>query len=69
MAHQWGSSKVGHGESQCLRCGITNREAWVLGDKCIEPVTGFDEDHSPVDTRTSGSVKRSHRAEGRNWID
>ena len=29
---------------------------------------GFDEDHR-VDTRTSGSVKRSHRAEGRNFVD
>lgn len=30
---------------------------------------GFNEDHSVGPSRTGGSVKRSHRAEGRNWVD
>lgn len=30
---------------------------------------GFDEDHSVERPGRVGSVKRSHRAEGRNWID
>jgi len=32
--HKWGPSKVGHGEAQCVWCGCTNREAWVLGMIC-----------------------------------
>lgn len=34
MNHEWGPSRVGHGEAQCLHCLCTNREAWVLGDEC-----------------------------------
>lgn len=30
---------------------------------------GFDEDHSVGPSREGGSVKRSHGAEGKNWID
>jgi hypothetical protein len=30
---------------------------------------GYDEDHEVGESRVGGSVKRSHRAEGRNWID
>jgi hypothetical protein len=33
--HVWGPSRVGHGEMQCVRCLMTNREAWVLGEVCI----------------------------------
>lgn len=29
--------------------------------------TGFDEDHAVGESR--GGIKRSHRAEGRNWVD
>jgi hypothetical protein len=29
--HEWGRSRVGHGEAQCVHCHITNREAAVLG--------------------------------------
>jgi hypothetical protein len=32
--HEWGPSRVGHGEAQCVHCLITNREAWVLGPYC-----------------------------------
>jgi hypothetical protein len=32
--HEWGPSRVGHGEAQCIHCLMTNREAWVLGDFC-----------------------------------
>lgn len=30
-AHRWTESSLGHGERMCERCGITNREAAVLG--------------------------------------
>jgi hypothetical protein len=30
-AHDWTKSTLGHGESMCRRCKITNREAAVLG--------------------------------------
>jgi hypothetical protein len=33
--HEWGPSRVGHGEVQCVHCLMTNREAWVLGEYCI----------------------------------
>lgn len=35
----------------------------------VVPNLGFDEDHRVGPSREGGSVKRSHRAEGRNWID
>lgn len=31
-AHTWVPSTYGHGETMCSRCGITNREAAVLGE-------------------------------------
>lgn len=31
MNHNWIKSTLGHGESMCSRCFITNREAAVLG--------------------------------------
>lgn len=31
--HAWGPSRVGHGEAQCTRCRITNREAIALGQE------------------------------------
>lgn len=30
--HEWKASRVGHGEQQCAKCFITNREAAVLGE-------------------------------------
>lgn len=30
--HDWVKSTLGHGEMMCLACGITNREAAVLGE-------------------------------------
>ncbi len=33
--HVWGPSRVGHGETQCVHCLCTNREAWILGEFCI----------------------------------
>ena len=32
--HEWGPSRVGHGEAQCVHCLATNREARVLGPYC-----------------------------------
>jgi hypothetical protein len=31
MQHEWVPSTLGHGETMCRRCWITNREAAVLG--------------------------------------
>lgn len=31
MAHNWIKSTLGHGETMCSRCHITNREAAALG--------------------------------------
>lgn len=37
MKHDWGPSRLNHGEAQCRRCLMTNREAMVLGDECLAP--------------------------------
>ncbi len=39
MQHNWIPSTLGHGETMCSRCFITNREAAVLGcsDTCDTP--------------------------------
>jgi hypothetical protein len=49
MTHDWIPSTLGHGETMCRRCFITNREAAALGveDKCLLTKTlrfksGFD---------------------------
>ena len=36
IRHDWIPSRLGHGESMCSKCSITNREAAVLGclNKC-----------------------------------
>lgn len=31
MQHDWVKSTLGHGETMCRRCYVTNREAAVLG--------------------------------------
>lgn len=31
--HAWGPSRVGHGEAQCTRCRMTNREAIALAQE------------------------------------
>lgn len=42
MQHDWIKSTLGHGETMCSRCCITNREAVVLGvaDACDVPAPG-----------------------------
>lgn len=32
IPHDWIKSSLGHGETMCLACGITNREAAALGE-------------------------------------
>lgn len=32
--HRWIPSTLGHGETMCADCFMTNREAWVLGQEC-----------------------------------
>ena len=47
--HQWGPSRVGHGEVQCIWCGCTNREAlFALGMKC---------DRAPVEEMHGSVIK------------
>ena len=38
MKHEWGPSRLNHGEAQCKNCFMTNREAMVLGDECHAPM-------------------------------
>ena len=37
--HEWVPSRLGHGETMCARCFVTNREAAVLGlmERCSRP--------------------------------
>lgn len=36
--HVWKTSELGHGETMCIHCMITNREAAVLGQhECLLP--------------------------------
>lgn len=39
MKHDWTPSKLGHGDTMCRRCFITNREAAALGvmNECDVP--------------------------------
>jgi hypothetical protein len=39
MQHDWVPSTLGHGETMCRRCFVTNREAAVLGiaNECDTP--------------------------------
>ncbi|HVK42695.1 MAG TPA: hypothetical protein VM471_09480 [Phenylobacterium sp.] len=56
--HDWKGSTLGHGEAMCAKCGITNREAAVLGelDVCtkadailnLAPVGGRGEGWRPI---------------------
>lgn len=51
MQHDWTKSTLGHGETMCRRCFITNREAAVLGltDTCDAPPPKPANDHAPMD--------------------
>ncbi len=44
LQHDWIKSTLGHGETMCSRCFITNREAAVLGfaDTCNVPPPGSE---------------------------
>ena len=32
VPHEWITSRLGHGETQCIHCFATNREIAVIGD-------------------------------------
>lgn len=57
MQHDWVKSTLGHGETMCSRCFITNREAAVLGrsNDCDVPppapaaAVNDNVDHDPCD--------------------
>lgn len=53
MQHDWIKSTLGHGETMCARCFVTNREAAVLGisnecDVPPKPMAAANE-NSPAD--------------------
>lgn len=49
--HDWTASTLGHGETMCARCKITNREAAVLGEMNSCPV------RPPLDLAETVEVK------------
>ena len=53
MQHDWIRSMLGHGETMCRRCFVTNREAAVLGmlNDCDAPI--------PCETVESSSATKS----------
>jgi hypothetical protein len=50
--HDWVRSTLGHGETMCRRCFITNREAAVLGELNHCPVP--EKKDNAQDHRTKG---------------
>ena len=59
--HEWGPSRVGHGEAQCIHCLVTNREAWVLGEFCIQQDSARDPGTQPVATAIDELAQRQTR--------
>lgn len=51
MQHDWVKSTLGHGETMCSRCSITNREAAALGvtNKCDVAAQEFIDANTIVD--------------------
>jgi len=46
--HDWIKSPLGHGETMCRNCKVTNREAAVLGmDMCDHPAAKPRKDDTP----------------------
>lgn len=59
---------------ECIVCkaevaDLLKRLDQLPAPKAPPPGMGFDEDHSVGPQREGRSIKRSHRAEGRNWVD
>lgn len=60
--HDWTPSTLGHGETMCKSCGITNREAAAIKQwACYHPLGGKQEPQS-----TSGTL---HRVMGKPFQD
>lgn len=74
MSHEWTNSTLGHGETMCSRCGITNREAAVLGemDHCPKEMTSppLDYRKEAADrlTRASNTFPAHIDRDGVGWI-
>lgn len=65
------NAPVGSPERAAWQAYENRRARKIMEGAAVASGLGFDEDHS-VETRRypgRGSVKRSHRAEGRNWVD
>jgi hypothetical protein len=67
MQHDWGPSMVGHGDAQCRRCFVTNREAMAIGMLQCEPVILSSRETKPtttmIITSTEGNVIHLQRVE------
>lgn len=57
--HDWIKSTLGHGETMCSRCCMTNREAAVLGksESCDVPL-------AEADTKLLAAAREMYEAEG-----
>lgn len=61
MQHNWVKSTLGHGETMCSRCFITNREAAVLGltNVCDAPAAQPVNDNRPAVIQEAPARQRS----------
>jgi|SRR6266404_1436599 len=73
MQHDWVKSTLGHGETMCSRCCITNREAAVLGvaDSCDvtppAPAAVNDNAVTPAPADQSSNHDDDHYDNGDCW--
>ena len=81
MQHDWIPSTLGHGETMCRRCFVTNREAAVLGiaNECDVPqkpsvsandnVVKFTQDQIDDETLVEGDDGFDAGEECGRWIN
>jgi hypothetical protein len=58
LQHLWVPSNIGHGESMCSRCGITDREAKAL--HVTETCTGAHPDERVAAIKQAAAIARQH---------
>ena len=58
MQHDWIKSTLGHGETMCSRCFITNREAAAIGEmECsVPPPPKAANENAPQDDDDQGEL-------------
>lgn len=72
MQHDWVPSTLGHGETMCRRCFVTNREAAVLGtlNYCdVPPKESKDgsQDHDRAKVLVAGSKRHADNTAIIDW--